>query len=123
MFSIFKKKSLTEDVSTAGPSGIQSQKPSNISNNHAPQNDCNCQYYTSGVPFKLSPKLSTSNLNGDTSPEVDYLLLTIPRAKVDTENIGYDFKLERSILQHETGQQEIGNQASTSHKSELHDNK
>lgn len=123
MFSVFKtkksnSKSLTENIPIAGPSRIQSQEPPTSSRNHAPQNDDNHQYYISGVPFKLSPKILTLNSNEvkQTQTEVDNLLLIVTEKELELRDINYDFKLERSILQNEKGRQMIEKEASTSYK-------
>lgn len=54
--------------------------------------------YLSGVPFKLSPQLSTGNANEILRIQVDDILASIA-SKIYITQLDYDFSLERSIIQ------------------------
>lgn len=54
--------------------------------------------YLSGVPFKLSPKLSKGNNSEIVKMQVDEILASIT-SKMYITQLDYDFTLERSILQ------------------------
>lgn len=54
--------------------------------------------YLSGVPFKLSPKLSKGNNSEIVKMQLDEILASIT-SKMYITQLDYDFTLERSILQ------------------------
>lgn len=55
------------------------------------------QNYINGVPFKLSPEISTGDTDEITRIQVDDILALIT-SKMDITNEDYDFTLERSLL-------------------------
>lgn len=56
------------------------------------------QNYINGVPFKLSPEISTGDSDEITRIQVDDILALIT-SKIDITKDDYDFTLERSLLQ------------------------
>lgn len=54
--------------------------------------------YLNGVPFKLSPQISTGNANEILRIQVDDILASIT-SKMYITQLDYDFSLERSIIQ------------------------
>lgn len=57
--------------------------------------------YINGVPFKLSPEISSGDLEEITRIQVDDILALIT-SKMEITKIDYDFTLERSLLQADT---------------------
>lgn len=55
------------------------------------------QNYINGIPFKLSPELSTGDSDEITRIQVDDILALIT-SKMEVTKMDYDFTLERSLL-------------------------
>lgn len=78
------------------PSGIPPALPTRPPLQHS--ESVHSANYINGVPFKLSPEISTGDTEEITRIQVDDILALIT-SKMEITQVDYDFTLERSLLQ------------------------